>query len=98
MVLKNSSKNIFRKDYQRITLKEGEKEPNGGEKHFGEDYNIFRRNNKPFEDLVFKRENEIKKLKRRKIDKNNDENRQISAEEKAVEEEKEEYVENEANN
>ncbi|KAL7076179.1 hypothetical protein ACQ4LE_004654 [Meloidogyne hapla] len=87
-----------RKDPPRLT-KENRNEPNGGEKHFEEDYNIFRRKNKPFEDLVFKRaeENEEirnKKLKRRKLNKEEDENKQISVEEKeVVEEEKEEKEE-----
>lgn len=69
----------------RITKKE--QQPNGGEKHFEEDYNIFRRKNKLREDLVFKREegNEGEENKQKLAP---EENKNVKEEEK----EEEEYV------
>ena len=66
----------------RITKKE--QQPNGGEKHFEEDYNIFRRKNKLREDLVFKRE-EGEENKQKLYP---EENKNVKEEEK----EEEEYV------
>jgi len=71
----------------RITKKE--QQPNGGEKHFEEDYNIFRRKNKLREDLVFKRgEGEGNEGEENKQKLYPEENKNVKEEEK----EEEEYV------
>ncbi|CAK5084568.1 unnamed protein product [Meloidogyne enterolobii] len=64
-------------------------QPNGGEKHFEEDYNIFRRKNKLREDLVFKRgEGEGNEGEENKQKLSPEENKNVKEEEK----EEEEYV------